>query len=270
MNEQQLFASPLVRDRAIETTCSNLVMAGGLLPQEVAGFMTELTGYTDVQLGIALIESYTNWITTMRIQLGKGEIKGEMKIEIKHRFTGNIIVSGEYNSVKDCLEKNRGADLSGADLRDAYLSGADLSGAYLRGAYLRDAYLRDADLRGADLSGADLRDAYLSGADLRGAYLRDAYLRDASLRGADLRDADLRDAIKYVDSHDIFQEAVRRQAVSVFVDTEWAAIAQIVIHRLCWGCIKKRFSDLMPHIFKALAEAGFKEWLEYWNKINSE
>ena len=230
MNEQQLFASPLVRDRAIETTCSNLVMAGGLLPQEVAGFMTELTGYTDVQLGIALIESYTNWITTMRIQLGKGEIKGEMKIEIKHRFTGNIIVSGEYNSVKDCLEKNRGADLSGADLRDAYLSGADL----------------------------------------RGAYLRDAYLRDASLRGADLRDADLRDAIKYVDSHDIFQEAVRRQAVSVFVDTEWAAIAQIVIHRLCWGCIKKRFSDLMPHIFKALAEAGFKEWLEYWNKINSE
>jgi len=55
---QQLFTSPRVRDKAIETTCSNLVMAGGILtPQEVSSFMTELTGYTDVQLGIALIES---------------------------------------------------------------------------------------------------------------------------------------------------------------------------------------------------------------------
>ena len=49
---------PQVRDRAIETTYSNLAMAGGiLLPKEVAGFMTELTSYTDEQLGIALRES---------------------------------------------------------------------------------------------------------------------------------------------------------------------------------------------------------------------
>jgi len=54
----KLFTRPQVRDKAIETTCSNLIMAGGILtPAEVAGFMTQLTGYTDVQLGIALIES---------------------------------------------------------------------------------------------------------------------------------------------------------------------------------------------------------------------
>ena len=68
-----------------------------------------------------------------------------MKIEIKHRFTGEIIVAGKYDSLKDAAEKS-GADLSGADLRRA-----DLSDANLRRADLRDANLRDADLRRADL-----------------------------------------------------------------------------------------------------------------------
>ena len=72
-----------------------------------------------------------------------------MKIEIKHWIHDNILVCGEYESIKECLENNV------ADKKD-------MSGAYLSGA----------DLRGADLSGADLRGAYLSGADLRGADLR--------------------------------------------------------------------------------------------------
>jgi len=97
-----------------------------------------------------------------------------MKIEIKHRATGSIILCGEYESVKECLEKNSGADLNGANLRGAYLSDADLRGAYLRGANLNDADLSGADLRGAYLRGVDLRGAYLRGADLRGAYLSGA------------------------------------------------------------------------------------------------
>ena len=52
-----------------------------------------------------------------------------MEIEIKNRFTGSIILCGEYESIKECLEKNRGANL-----RDAYLRGANLEGANLRGA----------------------------------------------------------------------------------------------------------------------------------------
>ncbi len=134
-----------------------------------------------------------------------------MKVEIKSRFTGKIIVSGDYLSIKDCLEKNRGA----------YLRGADLGGA---------------DLRGADLRGADLRGAYLGGIK------------------------------NYVNSHDIFVEVVKRQKVEIFLDAEWVAIAQITIHSLCWDSIRKRFSDVMPGIFKKLADAGFDEWLEYWNK----
>ena len=132
-----------------------------------------------------------------------------MKIEIKSRGDDFIILSGNYESVKDCLEKNRGAYLEGADLR---------------------------------------------GADLRGAYLEGAYLRGAK---------------NYRDLHDIFVEAVRRQPVSVFIDAEWGAIAQITIHRLCWDSIKKRFSAVMPHIFEILAEKGFAEWLEYWREITA-
>ena len=57
-----------------------------------------------------------------------------MKIEIKHRYEGNIILCGEYESVKDCLAKNRGANLRGANLWGANLRGANLWGANLRGA----------------------------------------------------------------------------------------------------------------------------------------
>ena len=160
-----------------------------------------------------------------------------MKIEIKNRSTGRTILSGEYESIKDCLYKNRGA----------YLGGANLGG--------------------ADLGGANLGDAYLRGADLRGAYLRGANLGGAYLRGADLRGADLRGAEGYVNSHDIFAEAVRKQKIELFLDAEWVAIAQITIHSLCWDAIRKRFSTVMPGIFKKLADAGLDEWLQYWEKL---
>ncbi len=107
-----------------------------------------------------------------------------MKIEIKHRFNSSkILVCGEYESIKECLEKNAALkkDLSGADLSGAYLRGADLRGADLSGADLSGAYLRGAYLSGADLSGADLSGAYLSGAYLSGAYLRGAYLSGEKL-----------------------------------------------------------------------------------------
>jgi len=94
-------------------------------------------------------------------------------------------------------------------------------------------------------------------------------LRGADLGGAYLRGAHFEDAKNYKDSHDIFQEAVRREPVSVFVDTEWSAIAQIIVHRLCWNSIKKRFSDVMPHIFEVLANDGFSEWLEYWRQYEN-
>ena len=160
-----------------------------------------------------------------------------MKIEIKCRWTQKVIIKGNYKNIRECLEGNRGADLSGA-----YLRGADLS---------------DADLRGADLSDADL-----SGADLRGADLSGAYLSDADLRGADLSD------IKgYFNSHDIAAEIVRRQDIEVFTKSEWSVIGQIMVHRPCWNEIKDKFSKVIPHILKILAERGFSEYLENWKEM---
>ena len=131
-----------------------------------------------------------------------------MKIEIKNRFNGKIIISGEYSSIKEALEKNRGANLSYANLRGADLRNADLRDTNLRNADLRYADiidadlscanlsyadLRDTNLRNADLSYADIIDADLNCADLNYANLRGADLSCANLSYADLRNADLRD-----------------------------------------------------------------------------
>ena len=105
-------------------------------------------------------------------------------ITIKNRWTGEVIISGEYNSHLEAIAacEREGKSLRGSDLRDANLRGSDL-----RGSDLRDANLSDANLRGSDLRGSNLRGANLRGSDLRGANLRDADLRDADLRDANLR-----------------------------------------------------------------------------------
>ena len=51
-----------------------------------------------------------------------------MKVTIKHRITNAIIIEGDYESIKEALEKNHCAYLGDADLRGADLRGADLSG----------------------------------------------------------------------------------------------------------------------------------------------
>jgi uncharacterized protein YjbI with pentapeptide repeats len=114
-----------------------------------------------------------------------------MLIEIKHRFTGDVLFSVEAGSLKLAVQiavKSKAylskANLSGADLSGAYLSKAYLYGANLSGAYLSGADLSGANLSGANLSKAYLSGAYLSGADLSGADLSKAYLSGANLSGA--------------------------------------------------------------------------------------
>ena len=107
-------------------------------------------------------------------------------MEIKNRFNGEIIHSGDFKSMKELVVN---AISEGANLRDANLRRANLRGANLWDANLRGANLWDANLRGANLWGANLWDA-----NLRGANLRDANLRGANLRGANLEYANLEGA----------------------------------------------------------------------------
>ncbi len=91
-------------------------------------------------------------------------------IEIKDRYSGAVLYSGEGETIRQIVEA------------------AIAAKTYLRGAYLRGAYLRGANLEGANLEGAYLRGANLRGANLEGANLRGAYLRGANLEGAKWRD----------------------------------------------------------------------------------
>jgi uncharacterized protein YjbI with pentapeptide repeats len=99
-----------------------------------------------------------------------------MRLEIKSRYSGAVLYSGEASNVRELLVNAvrdhanlSSANLDGADLGGADLDGADLGGANLSSANLYGADLRGADLRGADLDGADLSSANLGGANLGGA-----------------------------------------------------------------------------------------------------
>jgi Family of unknown function (DUF5758)/Pentapeptide repeats (8 copies) len=121
-----------------------------------------------------------------------------MLVAIENRWTGAVIITGEYENVRAAVLKAiksradlSSADLSGADLSRADLSRANLSRANLNGADLSSANLSGANLSGAYLSGANLSGANLNGADLSGANLSSAYLNGANLSRANLNGADL-------------------------------------------------------------------------------
>jgi hypothetical protein len=114
-----------------------------------------------------------------------------MKIEIRLRYDGSVLHSGEYETLRRAVEAavKQGANLVGADLQ-----GADLRSAQIRRARLANANLRGANLRNANMQEADLLNADLSGADLHGADLYRANIVSADLRGANLGSTDLRNA----------------------------------------------------------------------------
>src|SRR3990167_6436819 len=119
-----------------------------------------------------------------------------MNIKIVSRYDeSKILLCGEYESIKDCLEKNKGAYLEGA-----YLRGVNLAGAYLEGAK------------------------------------------------------------NYVSNHDFFAEIIRRQKLETFTEKEWAMIGRIIIHRLCWDTIKKRYGKRIMPMFKKLSKTGYDGW----------
>jgi len=190
---------------------------------------------------------------------------GKCEIEIKNRWDGKIIVSGDYESIKSaCIENKaylRGADFRWASLEGAYLRGGNLDGADLKGASLGGAYLDGANLKGANLDGANLKGANLDGANLKGANLK-----GANLDGANLDGADLKGARNYAQSHDIFIEVCKRER-KTFTEKDWAMIGVISVCRICWGEIKKKFKHDINRVFKKLSNAGFDEWEKYYKEI---
>ena len=175
-------------------------------------------------------------------------------MEIKNRFTGEVICGGDFADLRDCIVKNK-ANLWGADLRNADLRCADLL----------NADLRNADLRNADLWNADLRCA-----NLRNADLRCADLRNADLRNADLRNADLRCAKNYFNFIDFCIEIIRKQADEFFTDEEWVMIGKIYVNRWCWGIIRKNYGEKVMPILEKISKLGFGEYEKYYKELLRE
>lgn len=136
-------------------------------------------------------------------------------MRIKHRRTGDILYSGEFDSFKDMVEQAvlDGVSLSGADLaysniRELNVKYADFTGATFHRSNLSYASIIESTFDNADLSSvlafstnfsnsdftyanftySELSRAIFDGSVFTHAILEDAYLCDASLAGVYLND----------------------------------------------------------------------------------
>ena len=73
-------------------------------------------------------------------------------IQIKNRFTGLVILEGDFKTVAELISANSGSNLSYTDLSGSNLSGSNLSGSNL-------SYT---DLSGSNLSGSNLKGSNFS------------------------------------------------------------------------------------------------------------
>lgn len=98
-------------------------------------------------------------------------------LAVRSRDTRNVLFSGAFTGMRQCIEAAvaAGVSLARADLRHADLAHASIDGADLRGA----------DLTGASLYGVNLSEADLSAACVREADLSLACLADARLVAVD-------------------------------------------------------------------------------------
>ena len=83
-------------------------------------------------------------------------------IEIKRWDTGEVIYSGEFSSVKDCLEAgvSKAINFCYANLNGAELNSANLNNAQMNYANLNNAELNNAELNGAQLYGAQINSVF--------------------------------------------------------------------------------------------------------------
>ena len=57
MSNDELIFQPAIRDRAIETTCANLLISGVLLPKEIPHYMSQITSLNNRELAEQLCAS---------------------------------------------------------------------------------------------------------------------------------------------------------------------------------------------------------------------
>jgi len=179
-----------------------------------------------------------------------------MRVEIKNRYDGKVILYGEYQSIKECLEKNRRADLCGADLYGANLSGANLCRANLSETNLRGANLSETNLYGANLCKANLCRANLCRADLCMANLCRADLSKAELCRANLSGANLCRA--NYNGEKLDKEPIQIAGLKYYII--------IIKEQIKIGCELHKVSEWKKFTNKEILAMDGKEGLIWWKK----
>ena len=123
-------------------------------------------------------------------------------ISINRWTDGSVIHSGDFASVKECLEDGvrKGICFDYADLNGAQLNNVELNYAELNYVKLNNAWLNYAKLSNAKLNYAKLNDAKLYRAELSNAKLNNAWLNGARLNYVELNYTELNCArLNYVE-----------------------------------------------------------------------
>jgi len=153
----------------------------------------------------------------------------EKYVEIKRWDNQEVIHSGYFNSIKECLEDGvkKGISFYRADL-----SNTNLENAYLYKSRLEDANLGYANLENANLENANLENANLENANLENANLENANLENANLWGCkgnnkEIKNIDIFEEYKVVYTKDILQIGCQGHPIE-----EWEVFSDEVIFKM--------------------------------------
>jgi len=164
----------------------------------------------------------------------RGLLNMKEYVEIKRLDNQEVIHSGYFNSIKECLEDGvkKGISFYRADLRKANLRDANLENAILRCANLENAFLRCANLENAflynsRLAKANLENANLTGANLTGANLRKVYLWYCKGNNKEIKNISIFDEYEVVYTKDILQIGCEGHLIE-----DWKGFSDEVIFKM--------------------------------------
>ena len=100
-----------------------------------------------------------------------------MKIEIRHRYTNEVIYSCEAKTIREAVQK--------AVKENVSLSNSDLSNSNFRNSDLRNSILRNSDFTNSDFTNSILRNS-----DLRNSDFRNSILTNSDLSNSDLSNSE--------------------------------------------------------------------------------
>ena len=199
-------------------------------------------------------------------------------MEIINMYNKETKISDATNSLKDCLDKNRGEDFSCINF-----SLLGVAGSSFADINLSNSSFIGVSLYGSDFSAANLSFVKFKGADLQYANLCGSVVFHTDFSGCSLKDTKIEGIKEYSENHHIFFELISRSTPEFFNVNEWAIIGKLILHvrennprgwpggYISAGFnlikIEEIFKDHILSVFCKLAEIGFDEYKNKYEEI---